>query len=240
MEWLGAIAGLAGKGLDYFLGKSQADRNAAMQMQFAKSGIQWRVKDAQKAGIHPLYALGAQTHSFQPQTVGSDFGSMGQDFQRAINATASVSQRAINDKFQTLQIENMGLQNDILKARLASMLSTGASNPSFPLDKPIIPGQGSAVPNAVPVAGGSIPVAPTGEAQTPFSIGKYIVPHPLISDLEQVQKRWGDEGILNAIMQIPVAGFDIGNSIKHHLMGNRGWRSWMRSGSRGARSQWSY
>ena len=37
--------------------------------QFAKRGIQWRVHDAKKAGLHPLAALGAQTTSFSPSFV---------------------------------------------------------------------------------------------------------------------------------------------------------------------------
>jgi hypothetical protein len=37
--------------------------NIAMQRQFAQEGIGWKVADAKKAGIHPLFALGASTHS---------------------------------------------------------------------------------------------------------------------------------------------------------------------------------
>jgi hypothetical protein len=37
--------------------------NIAMQKEFAQQGIGWKVADAKKAGIHPLFALGASTHS---------------------------------------------------------------------------------------------------------------------------------------------------------------------------------
>lgn len=63
-------------------------QNIAYQKEFAQSGIQWRVADAKKAGLHPLAALGANTTSYSPslQTPGysgeyglSDVGSkMGQ------------------------------------------------------------------------------------------------------------------------------------------------------------------
>lgn len=45
---------------------AQRDTNKAnleMNKQFAKDSIQWKVEDAKKAGIHPLYALGASTNA---------------------------------------------------------------------------------------------------------------------------------------------------------------------------------
>ena len=47
-------------------GKSEADKNIKYQKQFAQHGIRWKVEDAKAAGLHPLYALGANTHSFTP------------------------------------------------------------------------------------------------------------------------------------------------------------------------------
>lgn len=40
--------------------------NWARQKEFAQSGIQWRVQDATAAGLHPLFALGAQVTPGQP------------------------------------------------------------------------------------------------------------------------------------------------------------------------------
>ena len=40
--------------------------NAALQREFAQNGIRWKVADAEAAGIHPLYALGAQTSPASP------------------------------------------------------------------------------------------------------------------------------------------------------------------------------
>lgn len=37
-----------------------------LQREFAQMGIQWRVQDAIAAGVSPLFALGAQTPSYQP------------------------------------------------------------------------------------------------------------------------------------------------------------------------------
>lgn len=46
-----------------------ADMNVALQREMAQKGIQWRVADAQAAGVHPLYAMGAQLPSFSPITI---------------------------------------------------------------------------------------------------------------------------------------------------------------------------
>lgn len=41
-------------------------RNLQAQAYMAQRAIRWRVADARKAGVHPLFALGAQTASFTP------------------------------------------------------------------------------------------------------------------------------------------------------------------------------
>lgn len=63
----------ASKGWSDYTGKTaaaKAERTAYKQMEeqerYARHGIQWRVEDATKAGIHPLYAIGAQTPSYSP------------------------------------------------------------------------------------------------------------------------------------------------------------------------------
>ncbi|UDN67822.1 DNA pilot protein [robinz microvirus RP_139] len=43
-----------------------ADKDRALQREFAQNGVQWRVADAQASGIHPLAALGAQLQSSSP------------------------------------------------------------------------------------------------------------------------------------------------------------------------------
>lgn len=66
--------------------------NWARQKEFAQSGIQWRVADAQAAGLHPLFALGAQVTPGQPvqaftrepSDVGESLRRGGQDVSQAI------------------------------------------------------------------------------------------------------------------------------------------------------------
>lgn len=135
MSWLEPLMAGAGKVADFFGAKSAAQKNIDMQKEFAQSGIQWKVKDAEKAGVHPLFALGAQTHSFSPVTVGSDFSGMGQNFASAISATQPASERALTlyeQKKQDLTLQNMELQNAVLASRLA----TSRGNPPMPSPTP--------------------------------------------------------------------------------------------------------
>lgn len=65
-------------------GKSNTEANIQQQREFAQKGIRWRVSDAKKAGIHPLFALGANTASFSP-VAGPDYGGAVGDVMSAAN-----------------------------------------------------------------------------------------------------------------------------------------------------------
>jgi len=161
---LGNIISAGASLLGGLMGKQSADsardaqmqmneRNIALQKEFAQQGIQWKVADAKAAGIHPIYALGGSTASFTP--VSSNFASdtsmpnaiasAGQDIGRAVNATRTQSQRgdAFTRTTNALQLERMGLENEVLRTEIAS--KTGRlrtqMNPPFPGDAYLIPGQ---------------------------------------------------------------------------------------------------
>lgn len=131
-----------------------AQRNIELQKEFAKTGIQWKVQDANKAGVHPLFALGANTHSFSPVSVGTsspsipDYGSslsaMGQGIGNAIEATASGSQRMAN-AMQSLQLERLALENETIRTQLTgSRLALSRGNPALPVgDVRTLAGQGN-------------------------------------------------------------------------------------------------
>lgn len=119
----------------------QARENVKNQVRFAKKGIQWRVQDALKAGVHPLYALGAQTTSFSPISVGSpladSIGQMGQDISRAV----SVGGNAVDRKLQALQLERASLENDLLRTQIRNS-SAPAVGPAMPIGgQSVIDGQ---------------------------------------------------------------------------------------------------
>ena len=159
---IAAGAGLAGGLLNRESAKDSqaaslawAREQAAMQKEFAQSGIQWRVEDAKKAGIHPVYALGGSGASYSPvsanftadTSVGSALAQAGQDISSSIHKTQTAGDRA--DAFtiasQKLALEKGGLENELLRAEIAS--KTGrlrqSLGPSFPtVGNPfLIPGQ---------------------------------------------------------------------------------------------------
>lgn len=116
---LGAILGALGSVAGGLLAKSAASKQADLQREFAQKGIQWKVADATKAGIHPLYALGANTVSYSPVSVGMpDLGAMGQDIGQAIDRVSNPPER-VNGALGALALERAGLENDLLRAQIA-------------------------------------------------------------------------------------------------------------------------
>lgn len=148
----GLMSGIGGFA-DTIIGSDNARKQMHMQKEFAQNGIQWKVEDAKKAGIHPLYALGANTMSYSPQTVGTDLAGVGQNLGRAIDSTRTEPQKidAVGQTLAQLQIERGGLENQLLRQQIAaSAIATtrGAaaapSSPAFPVaGNYVIPGQGN-------------------------------------------------------------------------------------------------
>lgn len=189
-----------------------AANNIAMQREFAQSGIQWRVEDARAAGIHPLYALGAQTHSFAPQSIsspadnsmGNAVASMGQDIGRAVNATRSADQResAFADTVKKLSLEKASLENDVLRTTLASSVQRlkQQQNPPIPIEAPI-------------------PQAAKPEDRPQLKLGGQVWDtHPKSSNMEEWEKRYGDDGPASWIVPPMIAWEDY----KHQSGGTAG------------------
>jgi len=141
-----AIGSLIGLGVN----ADQGSKNRYLQKEFAQKGIQWKVQDAKAAGIHPLYALGAQTHSFTPVGVGdaaSTLGDVGQNIDRAINAASTDAERKAKEatamsileedramkrrKFQ-LDMQGQEIQNMILAGELMGMQRQNQNQPPLP------------------------------------------------------------------------------------------------------------
>lgn len=128
-----------------------AKQNIQLQKDFAQQGIRWKVEDAKAAGLHPLAALGAQTTSFSPVSVGgSDIGSglaaAGQDVSRAINSTRGAGARvdAYSKTVQALNLRRLGLENDLLASQIAKINQAGGNPPlPTPGDRMLIEGQGN-------------------------------------------------------------------------------------------------
>lgn len=104
--------------------EAASQREYERQKEFAQNGIRWKVEDAKAAGIHPLYALGANTSTYSPQAaVGNDYGlsQAGQDIGRAIEAGMTHRERqkaaVLQTAYNEAQVEHMNNQNELLKAQ---------------------------------------------------------------------------------------------------------------------------
>ena len=147
--------------------QNSENKQMDMQKEFAQNGIKWKVQDAAEAGIHPLAALGAQTHAYNPVQVGGmgdAVHAMGQNIDRAINATRDTDERqqSLVDKTNTLQLENMELQNALLASQIRSINATGSPPP-------------------MPTSG--LPRVIEGQANSPVQV-------------EPTKKTWGDNGVV--------------------------------------------
>lgn len=111
---LGGIAGslisagssIAGGMINATTSKKIAREQMRLQKEFAQNGIQWRVEDAKKAGLHPLYAIGASGASYTP--VSQDSSAMGNAVADAGAYLGKAVNQAIDkDTQKQLELENV-------------------------------------------------------------------------------------------------------------------------------------
>lgn len=234
-----------------------AREQMAAQKEFAQMGIRWKVADAQAAGIHPLAALGASTTSYSPVSVGDrggeQFSQMGQDLGRAAKAAMSLFERKNEDeeKGRKLELENRELQNDVLRADLASRLrresrAGGQLGPNMPAPAGVMPSSWLRM-----VSGGPLPrTISEGEAvkdddikqkAEDFPATKIVRPfgypleaNPWFNDGQQFEDRYGDSEIGSTVK------FGVNTLADHLYTAYRRWPSdWIGSQLRGRGRRYS-
>lgn len=182
---LGSLISAGSSLLGGLFGKSSADKANKFAKDSAQKSIQWRVADAKKAGVSPIYALGAPTMSvggmIGESPLGNALSDMGQNIGRAVNATTS-SQGRFDEQLRQLQLKRASLENDLLASQIANLNQAGRM-PAAPGTGSIIPGQGD-VPliEAKPPSRTSHFVTPTGKV-----VKTYALP-----DAQVYQDRYGE------------------------------------------------
>lgn len=146
---LPALIAAGGNILGGILGESSKNKDRALSKEFAQQGIRWKVADAKAAGIHPLAALGAQTTSYSAPVgagLAEGFAGAGQDVSRSINATRTAGERvdAYTKTLRDLNLQKMGLENQLLASQIAKINQAGTP-PALPGagDRYLIDGQGN-------------------------------------------------------------------------------------------------
>lgn len=162
MAWQAAVAQAANSAIMGGIGmavqkeedQKQRDWQEKLQREFAENGIRWKVEDAKRAGIHPLYALGANTHSFSPVSVGGSsysegFREMGQNINRGIDAAMNTDQKELNKlsiASAKADLDGKVIENQIKASELARLNSSPTVGvPAGSADN-FIPGQGNSGP----------------------------------------------------------------------------------------------
>lgn len=219
---LGGLLGKSSQDEANRIAEANAANNIALQREWAQNAIQWKVADAQKAGIHPLYALGASTTSFSPVSVGvsganplaSALGDMGQDVSRAASALRGPADRAAGVgavaaaqevTANKLRLENMDLQNQILRSKLATM-----NQPGTP------PGVDFPVPENNKV-----------EQRPPLMVfGKRWDTNPNTSPMKAWEDQYGDEGPIAWGMPLVIGANDAVYNAVNRLKNTAASRWW--------------
>lgn len=155
MDLVSAGLGLASGVAAIRAQKHEGRRNRQMQSEFAKHGVRWRVEDAKAAGLHPLYALGANIPTYSPSYsgIGESIQNMGQDVTRAIRATSTDTEKLQSD----LQLQLLRSQIKESDAR-ANLLDSQASRSRQTSTPPM--GRGLTLPF------GTLRTSPTEQSQT--------------------------------------------------------------------------
>lgn len=166
---VGAVGSLVGGNQAKQNAQQMAQMNYAAQKEFAQNGIRWRVEDAKKAGIHPLYALDANTSSYSPvqgytgdNGLSDAFSQMGQGVARAAQAKMTREEREREDARQEMQdvfalarfnaeqryqdAQVRLIDSEIARNKVASevALRSTARPPAMPGTPSLISGQGDA------------------------------------------------------------------------------------------------
>lgn len=109
------VLGVAGDLYGQHQANKESERNREAQLAALQHGVSWRVKDAQMAGIHPLFALGAQVN--QPAPIQTDFGG----YSRAGDRAGELVDRAA-------RMRHDAMAQQLIAAQIAEINSRAALN----------------------------------------------------------------------------------------------------------------
>lgn len=95
---------------------AQMMRNEQLQRDFAQQGITWRVEDAKKAGIHPLFALQGGGAAYAPSPIVAMNDGVGAAISRAGQAVSSYQAQQAMLEGAAAQVEKDKAQADMFRS----------------------------------------------------------------------------------------------------------------------------
>lgn len=165
------LGSLFGAGINSAVQSDINNKNANLQREFAQNSIQWKVQDAQKAGIHPLYALGAGGYQASPSYAGPDVGGSVSNALRGLgSAIGAKEQEEFLREKQDLELESLALDNLAKRKQISEMGQNVNLNNIFGEGGT----NGGANPLSVPnsVVDGSSQSDPVAKGNKLFNVGK--------------------------------------------------------------------
>lgn len=145
---LGALLGGVSNIIGGLFGQSQQDKANAEQRDLALNSVSYRVADAKRAGVSPIFAMGAPTLGYSAQVgnpLGDAISNAGQNIGRAVSAQMTGPQQdaAFNSSVKRLTVQKMGLENELLASQIRLVNQPG-SPPAMP--RSAAPGQDLTAP----------------------------------------------------------------------------------------------
>lgn len=188
-----------------------ADKNFDFAKQQAhRQTLEYKIGEAKKHGVHPLYALGGGSSVGAPGISGpaisvgaggpvgysgdggmaSAISQAGQHLGRAVDSMATQEQRNLARVTAALGIENQGLQNELLRSQIRRIdAQTGPAIPG-PGQKYLIDGQGNVVGKTNIDAVQFSQRYP--ESKQNVQLGDIWQANPYVSNAEDVEARHGE------------------------------------------------
>lgn len=218
---------------------AEAEKDRALQMEFAKHGLGWKIADARAAGISPLVALGAQTFSASPiqiagasgpspgsvsgggyspgsyspfggASAGTGMAAMGQDLSRAIQSLRSDEER---QSAYTKTVQDLSTQKMALENELLASQIAKINQPG--------------TPPAMPSATGRRSVAGQGNAPLSNSLVKDEALKRTAADPEKASQEAGaisDSGHSRTVKGwAPVMSKDVQERLEEDMIGTFAW-----------------
>ncbi len=99
--------------------KKEANKQRKHDFMMANNQIKFRVNDAKRSGVHPLYALGAPSHSPSPINTGA----MGQAIANAGDAIGRGISSAYEKQLKAKNLENIQADIDLKKAQATGYIA---------------------------------------------------------------------------------------------------------------------
>lgn len=123
MGLFSAIGDAISSNRSYIKSKRLQDRQYVRDKEFAQHSIEWKTKDAKRAGIHPLYALGSAPMS--PNAINTSFNdisasSMGQSLDNFIDKK---SESKYNEAVKAKNLENIQADIDLKRAQATGYIA---------------------------------------------------------------------------------------------------------------------